>query len=67
MRYSVSDTAQYGDLTRGRRIITEETRKEMKKFCERSERRRFAKEWILEARPTARYSTCAPTRRTAFD
>ena len=48
MRYSVSDTAEYGDLTRGRRIITEETRKEMKKILEEVQSGRFAKEWILE-------------------
>jgi len=48
MRYSVSDTAEYGDLTRGRRIITEETRKEMKKILEEVQSGQFAKEWILE-------------------
>ncbi len=48
MRYSVSDTAEYGDLTRGRRIITEETRKEMKKILEEVQSGEFAKEWILE-------------------
>ncbi len=48
MRYSISDTAQYGDLTRGRRIITEETRKEMKKILEEIQSGKFAKEWILE-------------------
>jgi ketol-acid reductoisomerase len=48
MRYSVSDTAEYGDLTRGRRIITEETRQEMKKILEEVQNGQFAKEWILE-------------------
>ncbi|WAC07349.1 MAG: ketol-acid reductoisomerase [Thermodesulfobacteriota bacterium] len=48
MRYSVSDTAEYGDLTRGRRIITEETRKEMKRILEEIQNGEFAKEWILE-------------------
>lgn len=48
MRYSVSDTAEYGDLTRGRRIITEETRKEMKKILGEVQNGQFAKEWILE-------------------
>nr|MBP7323731.1 ketol-acid reductoisomerase [Deltaproteobacteria bacterium] len=48
MRYSVSDTAEYGDLTRGRRIITEETRKEMKKILQEIQNGQFAKEWILE-------------------
>jgi ketol-acid reductoisomerase len=48
MRYSVSDTAQYGDMTRGRRIITAETRLEMKKILEEVQDGRFAREWILE-------------------
>ena len=48
MRYSVSDTAEYGDLTRGRRIVTEETRKEMKKILGEVQNGQFAKEWILE-------------------
>jgi ketol-acid reductoisomerase len=48
MRYSVSDTAEYGDLTRGRRVITEETRKEMKKILGEVQSGQFAKEWILE-------------------
>jgi ketol-acid reductoisomerase len=50
MRYSISNTAQYGDLTRGPRIITEETRKEMKKILEEIQSGKFAKEWILECR-----------------
>jgi len=48
MRYSVSDTAEYGDLTRGKRIITSETRKEMKKILDEVQTGSFAKEWILE-------------------
>jgi ketol-acid reductoisomerase len=48
MRYSISDTAEYGDLTRGKRIITEETRKEMKRMLEEVQNGSFAKEWILE-------------------
>jgi ketol-acid reductoisomerase len=48
MRYSVSDTAEYGDLTRGRRIITAETRQEMKKILEEIQGGEFAREWILE-------------------
>ena len=50
MRYSISNTAQYGDLTRGPRIITEETRKEMRKILEEIQSGQFAKEWILECR-----------------
>jgi ketol-acid reductoisomerase len=49
MRYSVSNTAEYGDLTRGPRIITAETKKEMKKILEEITTGQFAKEWILEA------------------
>lgn len=48
MRYSISDTAEYGDLTRGKRIITKETRQEMKKILEEVQNGSFAKEWILE-------------------
>lgn len=48
MRYSVSDTAEYGDLTRGRRIITDETRKEMKRILQEVQSGQFAKEWIIE-------------------
>ncbi len=48
MRYSISNTAQYGDLTRGPRIITEETKKEMKRILEEIQSGKFAKEWILE-------------------
>ncbi len=50
MRYSISNTAQYGDLTRGPRIITEETKKEMKKILDEVQSGQFAKEWILECR-----------------
>ncbi len=48
MRYSISDTAEYGDLTRGPRIITEETKKEMKKILKEIQSGEFAREWILE-------------------
>ncbi|NPV58250.1 MAG: ketol-acid reductoisomerase [Actinobacteria bacterium] len=48
MRYSISDTAEYGDLTRGRRIITEETRAEMRRILEEVRSGEFAREWILE-------------------
>ncbi|UCF81375.1 MAG: ketol-acid reductoisomerase [Acidobacteriota bacterium] len=50
MRYSISDTAEYGDLTRGRRIITGETRREMKKILSEIQSGDFAKEWIMENR-----------------
>jgi ketol-acid reductoisomerase len=48
MRYSISDTAEYGDLTRGKRIITAETRATMKKILEEIQTGAFAREWILE-------------------
>jgi len=48
MRYSISDTAEYGDYTVGRRIITEETRKEMKKVLAEIQDGTFARNWLLE-------------------
>jgi len=48
MRFSVSDTAEYGDYTRGPRIITAETRKEMKKILSEIQAGEFAKQWIGE-------------------
>ena len=48
MRYSISTTAKYGDVTRGPRIITDETRKEMRRILEEIQTGRFAKEWVLE-------------------
>ncbi|MFO7446147.1 MAG: ketol-acid reductoisomerase [Ignavibacteriaceae bacterium] len=50
MNYSVSDTAEYGGMTRGSRIITGETRKEMKKILEEIQNGDFAKEWLSEYR-----------------
>ena len=48
MRYSISDTAEYGDLTRGKRVVTDETRQAMKKILSEIQSGEFAKEWILE-------------------
>ena len=48
MRYSISNTAEYGDLTRGRRIITDETRKEMRKILAEIQNGDFANEWLSE-------------------
>jgi ketol-acid reductoisomerase len=48
MRYSISNTAEYGDLTRGKRIITDETRAEMRKILAEIQSGEFAKEWIAE-------------------
>ncbi len=48
MRYSISDTAEYGDLTRGPRVIDEKVKQEMKRILEEIQSGRFAREWILE-------------------
>ncbi len=48
MRYSVSNTATYGDLTRGPRIVTDETRKEMVKILKEIQTGQFARDWLLE-------------------
>lgn len=48
MRYSISDTAEYGDYSVGRRIITDETKKEMKKVLAEIQDGTFARNWLLE-------------------
>lgn len=48
MRYSISDTAEYGDYVTGKRIITEDTRKEMRKILSEVQDGTFAKNWLLE-------------------
>jgi ketol-acid reductoisomerase len=48
MRYSISDTAEYGDYVTGRRIITDETRKEMDKILKEIQNGEFASKWIAE-------------------
>jgi len=48
MRYSISNTAEYGDYSRGPRLITDETRKEMKKILKEIQSGEFAKEWMTE-------------------
>jgi ketol-acid reductoisomerase len=50
MRYSISNTAQYGDLTRGPRVITEETKREMEKILKEIQDGVFAREWMLECK-----------------
>ncbi|CAB4703025.1 MAG: ketol-acid reductoisomerase [Actinobacteria bacterium] len=49
MRYSISDTAEYGDVTRGPRIITPATKKMMQKILKEIQTGKFAKEWIAES------------------
>jgi ketol-acid reductoisomerase len=53
MRYSISDTAEYGDYTRGGRIITDQTRAEMKKVLAEIQSGAFAQEWLAQAREGA--------------
>jgi ketol-acid reductoisomerase len=48
MRYSVSDTAEYGDYTRGPRVVTDATRAEMKKILSEIQTGQFAREWMAE-------------------
>jgi ketol-acid reductoisomerase len=62
MRYSISDTAEYGDYTVGNRIITDETRKEMKKVLGEIQNGEFARNWILENK-AGRPSFLAKRRR----
>jgi ketol-acid reductoisomerase len=49
MRYSISDTAEYGDLTRGSRIVTDETKAEMRRILDEIVSGKFADEWIAES------------------
>jgi ketol-acid reductoisomerase len=50
MRYSISNTAEYGDMTRGKRVISEETRQAMKQILGEIQSGDFAREWIAENR-----------------
>ncbi|HEV2999204.1 MAG TPA: ketol-acid reductoisomerase [Solirubrobacteraceae bacterium] len=50
MRYSISNTAEYGDYTRGRRVITDETRQNMRRILDEIQSGDFAREWIAENR-----------------
>ena len=52
MRYSVSNTAEFGDYTRGPRIVTDETRAEMKRILKEIQDGQFALEWMLENKAT---------------
>ena len=53
MRYSVSNTAEYGDYTRGPRIVTEQTKAEMKKILHEIQSGQFARDWLLENKANA--------------
>jgi ketol-acid reductoisomerase len=48
MRYSISNTAEYGDMTRGPRLVTSKTKAEMKKILKEIQSGQFAKEWRAE-------------------
>src|SRR5690606_17643832 len=48
MRYSISNTAEYGDFTRGPRIVTDETKREMRKILAEIQNGEFAREWMAE-------------------
>ena len=50
MRYSISNTAEYGDYTRGKRVITDQTRQAMKQILSEIQSGEFAREWIAENR-----------------
>jgi len=63
MRYSVSDTAEYGDYVTGKRIITEETRKEMKKVLTEIQDGKFASNWIVENKAGGRAAFLAMRQR----
>ncbi|MFV0442257.1 MAG: ketol-acid reductoisomerase [Planctomycetaceae bacterium] len=61
MRYSVSNTAEFGDYTRGPRIVTDETKKEMKKILGEIQKGEFARDWLLENK--VNQATFKATRR----
>ena len=63
MRYSISDTAEYGDYMTGKRIITEETRKEMRKILGEVRNGTFASKWIAENNAGGRAEFLATRRR----
>jgi len=63
MRYSISDTAEYGDYVTGKRIITDETRKEMKKVLSEIQDGTFASKWISENKSGGRAKLLATRRK----
>lgn len=65
MRYSISDTAEYGDYRTGRRVITGETRKEMKNILREIQDGTFASEWVSENRAGGRAHFLASRRMEA--
>jgi len=65
MRYSISNTAEFGDLTRGPRIVNADTRAEMKRILAEIRSGEFAREWILENK--ANTPTMEALRRNASE
>ena len=65
MRYSISNTAEYGDYTRGPRIVTDETKKEMKRILDDIQSGRFARDWVQECQ--AGQPSFKATRRRAAE
>jgi ketol-acid reductoisomerase len=65
MRYSISNTAEYGDYTRGPRIINEQTRAEMRKILQEIRSGQFARDWIVENK--ANQASFKATRRMERD
>ncbi len=65
MRDSISDTAEYGDYITGKRIITQETRKEMKKVLQEIQDGKFAANWLIENRSAGRANFLAMKRNEA--
>src|SRR5660398_324125 len=63
MRYSVSETAEYGDMTRGSRIIDERVREEMRTVLKEIQDGEFAREWILENQADMPVSEATSTRQ----
>jgi len=64
MRYSISNTAEYGDYTRGPRIVTDETKAEMKRILNEIQTGKFTRDWMLENR-VGQTSFKATRRRSA--
>ena len=68
MRYSISTTAKYGDVTRGPRVVTEQTKQEMKRILGEIQTGQFAKEWVLgESSQPSRLQCVACQRRSPSD
>jgi ketol-acid reductoisomerase len=65
MRYSISDTAQFGDMTRGPRVVNAESRKAMEEILEEIQNGTFAKEWILENKANRPYFNALTARDNA--